>query len=209
MLFRSLRANDARCLRPGQKLKFDIMRSRYGASFSTIREAMSKLTSEGLILADGQRGFQVTPVSSQDLNDLANARVLIETQAIRLAIRWGDERWENGIKTAQQRLAQVKLPAGQSRNDSAEWTRQHREFHMALLSGCGSPVLLEFAAILFARAHRYRRLAEIIRRKKDKITEHGDIAKACLARDVARATYLVERHIRQTAENILDCLSTV
>ena len=54
-------------LRPGQKLKLEGLKEGYGVSVSTLREILSRLTSERLVLAEGRRGFDVAPVSVEDL----------------------------------------------------------------------------------------------------------------------------------------------
>ena len=46
-------------LAPGEKLKLDGLREDYGASVSTLRELLNRLASEGLVVAEGQRGFEV------------------------------------------------------------------------------------------------------------------------------------------------------
>ena len=49
--------------KPGQKLRLDRLKDEYQASVSTLREILNRLSSEGLVLAEGQRGFEVAPVS--------------------------------------------------------------------------------------------------------------------------------------------------
>ena len=86
-VFHRLRDDIISCvLKPGEKLKFEILRTIYGVSFSTLREALSRLTSEGLVEVKGQHGFRVRPVSPKDLTDITDLRVMIEMEAIRLAI---------------------------------------------------------------------------------------------------------------------------
>jgi len=55
---------------PGRKLKLDELQELYGFSSSPLREAMSKLSQEGLIRSDERRGFRVTEISQQDLQDI-------------------------------------------------------------------------------------------------------------------------------------------
>ncbi|RPI45087.1 MAG: GntR family transcriptional regulator, partial [Hyphomicrobiaceae bacterium] len=61
-------------LRPAQKLRLEALREAYGVSVSTLREILSRLSSEGLVVAEGRRGFEVAPVSADDLKDLAGLR---------------------------------------------------------------------------------------------------------------------------------------
>ena len=51
-------------LLPGERLTLDRMREAYEASVGTLRESLNRLSSEGLVMAEGARGFQVTPISA-------------------------------------------------------------------------------------------------------------------------------------------------
>jgi DNA-binding GntR family transcriptional regulator len=61
-------------LRPGQKLKLEGVKESYGVSVSTLREILSRLTGEGFVVAEGRRGFEVAPVSIENLKELADRR---------------------------------------------------------------------------------------------------------------------------------------
>src|SRR5688572_11330565 len=60
---------------PGQKLRLDRLKDDYGVSVSTLREILNRLASEGLVTAEGQRGFEVSPVSVQNLKEVAALRM--------------------------------------------------------------------------------------------------------------------------------------
>src|SRR3546814_18249404 len=64
---------------------FEQLKEIYGASYSTLREALSSLVAEQLVVAEGQRGFRVASISAADLLDLTDARVLLEREAVRRA----------------------------------------------------------------------------------------------------------------------------
>src|SRR3546814_15487024 len=69
---------------------FEQLKEIYGASYSTLREALSSLVAEQLVVAEGQRGFWVASISAADLLDLTDARVLLEREAVRRAIERAD-----------------------------------------------------------------------------------------------------------------------
>src|SRR3954464_2775911 len=62
-------------LRPEQKLRLEALKEEYGVSVSTLREILSRLSSECLVLAEGRRGFEVSPVSVDNLRELAELRL--------------------------------------------------------------------------------------------------------------------------------------
>src|SRR5690349_13544120 len=76
-------------LAPGARLRLDRLAAQYGASVSTLREIPSRLSSEGLVLAEEQRGFRVTPVSPAGFEDVAAMRLLLETYALPLSFAAG------------------------------------------------------------------------------------------------------------------------
>ena len=65
-------------LAPGTMLRLDRLKQTYAASVSTLREILNRLSAEGLVLAEAQRGFQVMPVSAAELKDIAALRLLIQ-----------------------------------------------------------------------------------------------------------------------------------
>ncbi|AVA25682.1 FCD domain-containing protein [Rhizobium sp. NXC24] len=192
-------------LKPGEKLRFEALRTMYAVSFSTLREALSRLAAENLVIAEGQRGFVVAPVSIADLNDLTNVRVLIEREALVKSIRNGDDRWEGNILATYHRMDKLQQRLGREYYLSEEWSSVHGEFHASLVSACESPVLLEIRSKLFERAHRYRRMSSQFRPYwREKTAEHKMIVDATLARDQEKALSLIDQHIRETSENVIE-----
>lgn len=191
-------------LKPGDRLRFETLREIYGVSFSTLREALSRLASERLVVAEGQRGFIVAPISKEDLLDLTDARVLIECAVIRQSMERGGSDWEERVLSAFHRLDRVEAMLQDQHRITSDWDQAHFDFHEALVSASGSPTLAEMRRSLFERARRYRRLSALIRKTpRAKRAEHRAMMEAVLARDVEEATDLVERHIREIAQNII------
>src|SRR5436309_7305805 len=92
-------------LRPGQKLRLEGLKEDYGVSVSTLREILNRLAAEGFVLAEGQRGFEVAPVSIQNLRELAQLRILLEHHAMTESFRSGDMAWESQLVSAHHKLA--------------------------------------------------------------------------------------------------------
>ena len=97
-------------LKPGEKVLISLLARRLGVSLSAVREALSRLAAEGLVRAEDQRGFRVTPVSIEDLRDITRTRVDLEGLALRRAIELGDARWEERVRAAHDGLAATPLP---------------------------------------------------------------------------------------------------
>jgi DNA-binding GntR family transcriptional regulator len=191
-------------LKPGEKLQPDQLRDLYGIGLSPVREALSRLASDGLAVAQGQRGFFVAPVSVGELMDVADLRTQFSLRALERSIRDGDETWEAGIVAAYYQLNKlVKRMKATPASYADEWERRNRAFHAALEAACGSPWLLHFCEILYHQSERYRRRFVTYRDIEPRIyEEHRVIMEAALARKAKLACKVLEEHIRLGAESV-------
>ncbi|QCK88419.1 FCD domain-containing protein [Phreatobacter aquaticus] len=191
-------------LKPGTRLRFEALKELYAVSFSTLREALSRLVAEGLVLSEGQRGFMVAPLYLSDLEDLTNVRVLVDQECISRSIIHGDDDWEAEIMAAFHRMDRLKERLGDHYFLSDEWSVLHGGFHRSLVNACQSPTLLDFRDKLFQRANRYQRMSCQFRTKwRPKDVEHRTLMEAIIARDAVGARSLIERHMRETTENVI------
>src|SRR5271166_354255 len=94
-------------LAPGQKLTLERMKDAYGASISTLREILNRLASEGLIEAEGAKGFEVMRTSAANLRQVASMRQLLECHALKDSFQSGDMEWEGRVVAAHHKLAQM------------------------------------------------------------------------------------------------------
>jgi DNA-binding GntR family transcriptional regulator len=192
-------------LRPGSKLRTAELQKRFDVSLGTVREAVSQLLSEGLVVAEAHRGFTVSPLSVADLEDLTKVRIEIESLCLTWAIQHGNLEWESRVIAARHRLSKTfRAFGGQV---TTEWTSAHDEYHHALVSACGSPRLLQIRLQLYEKSERYRKLELSLPRNRDPEDEHAKIVDAVLARDVPRATRLMAAHISITSKNIVNAMS--
>jgi len=183
-------------LRPAQRLKLDAVKESYGISISTLRELLNRLTSEGLIVAESARGFEVAPVSPDNFREIAQLRLLLECHALERSFAAGDMEWEGRIVAAHHKLASIEGRAakGGPRDDEL-LKRYDSEFHQALLSACGSKVLLEAHASIFDKYIRYLMIAVIFRGEAAS-REHRQLLDCALKRDAATAKKILTGHIQ-------------
>jgi GntR family carbon starvation induced transcriptional regulator len=193
---------------PEAKLKFAELTRKYDVGVGTLREALSHLVSEGFVMLDAGRGYRVAPVSVEDLTDIVDHYTDFEKRALADAIKHGDDAWEANIVATYHRLNIIHSQPWEIRMARHnEWVERHKEFHAALVSACQSRWVLKLRALMFNQVERYRFLSKINRKTDNsKGAEHRDIMKATLARDTALALELMERHIRETADNVLSHL---
>jgi len=193
-------------LLPGQRLQFSELSARYTTSVGALREALSRLAEQGLVISEPQQGFRVVPVSPDDLRDLTAARVEIETMALRRALATGDLAWEARLVAAHHILYGTPQLSGEdARRVTDDWTDAHRHFHEVLLEACDIRRLREIAASLRDAAELYRRWSRYLRSEQDRdiAGEHEDLLRAALARDADRAIALLTQHIEYTTNAVL------
>ena len=188
---------------PGEKLLLDRMRKLYGAGISPVREALSRLASDGLVTQESQRGFRVRPASWQDLRDIADNRIRLETAAIALSVERGDDDWEARVVSTHHVLSKFDPTRIAEPPLREEWEARHREFHVSLIAACGSPWLLHFCALLHDQFDRYRRLAKFAGREQPALaTHHSGLVRAVKAREPQKAAKILAQHIADTADAV-------
>jgi DNA-binding GntR family transcriptional regulator len=183
-------------LRPGQKLKLVELTGRFGVSQSVIREALTRLTEQDLLIASPQRGFRVRDLSVEDIAELTETRIQVESIALRLALERGDLQWETEVLAAHHRLERTPV----TRDDgtvSEDWSTSHRDFHQALLNGCGNRRLESVANSLRDSAELYRRWYWVLTddHQRDLAREHRQLRELALARDAGQAIAVLTEHI--------------
>ena len=172
---------------------------------SPLREALAGLAGRGLVVQEGQRGFRVARASAQDLRDVTETRVQLETTALRLSIEQGGDAWEAGVLAAHHRLS--RSPRRETLLVDENWEALHRGYHTSLIQACGLPRLIGFCTMLHDHFDRYRRLAVLRGGRHPALkSNHGAIVKAALSKDTPRAERLLAAHIRESTAQFVALL---
>ena len=173
---------------PGEKLRVEHLKDEYQVGAGTLREALQLLITDALVVAQGQRGFRVAPISLADFEDITRTRVLLETEALRQAIALGDEAWEADVLAAFHRLSRAEDKLGASNEAREEWEHRNRVFHEVLIAACPSRWIRHFQHILYQQSERYRRISHFHSTiPRDVHAEHEGLCQAAVARDADRA----------------------
>lgn len=183
-------------LAPETPLRMAQLCTRYSMGMSPLREALNRLQAEGLVTAIPLRGFLVAPLSTDELTDTTDMRILIETEALRRSITRGDKAWRDQVE--------ADLTALLTAPNDIDPEPLHHSFHRSLISACGSRRLLEGFEKLYAEAERYRYGAlhqPATQSGRDSAGEHHAIATACLDGDIRLACDLLANHYRRTAQD--------
>lgn len=190
-------------LKPGHKLRLQVLKADYKVGNSPLREALNRLSANGMVIREDNKGFRVSPASVAELKELIRTRCWLEEIALRESIRNATAEYDERIVIAFHRLSRLK-PNGDGSYVSDEQEKRHFEFHQALLAACGSTILLDFCAQLYDQTIRYRNLAAVIEyREGHENTEHRKIQEAVLDRNADRAVELLHSHYNITADIVI------
>lgn len=201
-------------LTPGAKLRVAELHDRYHIGLSPLREALSRLCSDGLVLKRERQGFYVSELDEKEFMQIINTRLVLEETALRLSFCNGGARWEEAIVLAFHRLSKAGEGSGDDYTLQPDWARFHKEFHTALLAACDNEWLLRFSARLYEQSARYRLLRRLrsaghTSLRQDLVKEHRDILDACLARNVEKAVDLLIDHYKKSMQIVLGVSVTV
>ncbi|HEY5757343.1 MAG TPA: FCD domain-containing protein [Steroidobacter sp.] len=190
---------------PGDKVRTQALCERFGVSLGAVREALSQLMAEGLVLSEAHRGFTVAPISIEDLKDLTRVRTEIEVMCLTWSMQAGGLEWESEVIAASHRLSKTHRLDEQSAA-SPQFMTAHDAYHSALVSACGSPRLLQIRKQLYDQSERYRKMESALPRDRNPDEEHKKLADAVIARNIPLATKLLKAHIALTTDNIIKAM---
>lgn len=197
-------------LAPGQKLKIEMLRSRYDIGSGPLREAMSRLAGDHLVEILGQRGFLVAPFTAQDAREIGDLRKLVEAEALGQSIPRGDDGWEERVITTFHRLERQETGPAQGVEALSEWERLNHAFHEALVAACPSVWLLRTRDSMFKHHERYRRLSRVRTvLTRDIHTEHRALLDAALDKDVEMAQRVIRTHIESTTQAVVQAIENL
>lgn len=176
---------------PGQQLNEAELSRRLGVSRGPLREAMQRLTQEGLLVSIRNRGVFVIEVTDDDVRDMYLARTAVERAAATRAIQVNAE-------LAGERLLEVvgTMTAAVAQNDTDALTEADVEFHALLVALAGSPrlsrmhhtLMVETRMCITALESRYSS-------HRFRLDEHRGIAEAIGRSDVECADRLLLDHM--------------
>ncbi len=192
-------------MRPGGRIKINELGEQLEVNLSAVREALSRLCADGLVIALPQRGFRIAPISVSELLDLTMTRIALEQLCLQRAAANADIAWETNLVAAGHQMFRTPKLDGETGKSPGKWIAAHRDFHRALVAGCESPWLLRLHDQLDLQAARYQRLSAppFGDPGRDIDTEHRALMDAMLDRDADKACDLIAQHFDKTARIVI------
>jgi DNA-binding GntR family transcriptional regulator len=187
----------------GQRLLAEELAAQLDISQTPIKEALAELERDGLVVGCSRRGSSVRRFTPNDIADIYDARILIETNAIGAALRGG--RIDAACLAALEATCAAQLAHAERRNptDLAHAIRLDREFHEAIVSHGGNAVLAGLHRVLLRQTQTIRSYSleryDVARFR----TEHGAILAALRAGRVAGAVKALRTHLLASRTEML------
>ncbi len=191
--------------KPGEKLKVDAVGTRYGVGASPVREAMNRLSSEGLVARSDQRGFSVATLQWDELEVLTQTRCEVEGLCLRQSIEHRTPEWEDALVLLLHKLSRTpRSLAADHYVPNPDWEALHRQFHAQLLANCPSRWLRDFCATLTNEAYRYRQIAATRNfTSRNEHAEHAALFHAAIGCQADEAVRCLTDHYRKTSASVL------
>lgn len=192
---------------PGERLQPAVLAERFGTSTTVIREALTRLTGNGIVTSKPNRGFFVPELHLRELSDITELRCVSEALAAKLSLERGDVVWESELIAAHHQLS--RTPRRDVHNPghiSEEWWTAHKAFHAKLLEACACPPMMHLASNLADSTELYRRWAapSSAASERDVEKEHAEILEAALSRDIDALTSRLRSHYEATVQVVLE-----
>lgn len=191
---------------PGTQLREQEICDRLGISRTPVREALNRLTVDGLAQSVPNAGVYVKVFSAQDLEDMYRLRAALESMAARMAC----ERGFSSEKLDRMREAQRIFTQGIRENQHELVAHGDVEFHKLLIALPESRILQEVLAKNNVHIFGWRSIGNLAKRPRLKqvVKEHDLILKALAKCDADLAARYCEQHILTTSRNIQEVLGT-
>ena len=176
---------------PGSRLKIAQLQREIGLSQAAVREALSRLTAEGLATIERNSGFRAAPISANGYRELADACITIEVPILRSSISHGDYHWEGELLSCYH-VASRTLNQAVDEEIGLDSYVEHRErFHRQLFSASDNDWLLWSWSLLYAQQLRYRHtFRELAKFERGLHEDYRQFIDVVIDRDVERAVGL-------------------
>lgn len=187
-------------LAPGSRLVERKLAERLGTSHIPVREALTRLTQEGLVERLPHRGARVAALTRRDLDEISSLRTLLEQFAVvRVQEHWDEKKEARLRKTVQQMVDAAE------RGASARVTELDRRFHEQVWEMADHRMLLALNAQLRSRITGFLRAANLALEPDARVAHartHLLIVDAIASGDPQAARDVMAAHIAEAAARL-------
>jgi DNA-binding GntR family transcriptional regulator len=184
--------------RPGQRVGQEEIAERLGVSLAPVREALRALEQEGQVIYRPRRGYFITELHVEDLQEIYALRALLEERAVRHALPTLDDDALERIE-----LAARDCAAAAERGDVAAELEANRRFHFGMLESPDQTHTMRLIRLLWDSTEAYRAMYYNSPEERRKTVEaHDEILRAVRRKDVDEVVAALNEH-REEALRVL------
>jgi DNA-binding GntR family transcriptional regulator len=188
-------------MRPGERLVPDEIATAVGMSRMPVREALSRLATEGLIVVRANRGAVVRELTEDEVQEVFEMRAVLEGLAASMAATRANAA---DFQDLEQLLARMQ----QSASSTSAWITVHRQFHERLCAISAAPRLMQQISALHAVVEPLMRLWLENGSSSSYLQDrHEDILTALKAGDPEAMEAMVRAHVRRTVPGIVAAMN--
>lgn len=189
----------AGALKPGARLDETRLAERFGVSRTPVREALSRLAAQGIVVAGDKRGVQIAEYTREQLAQIFEAMHEIETVCARLAAQR-----MTLLARAEIEAAQARCVDAAKAGDLAAYLRANEAFHMAIYRATGNPYIRELASDFRRRTGPFR--AKKFASADDLIASaesHEELLRSIFSEDSESASEGMRAHMTESFMQVL------
>jgi DNA-binding GntR family transcriptional regulator len=186
----------SRKLRPGDKISDSRLSEELGVSRTPVREALHRLTQDGIVRTENRRGFFIPTFSSQDVHEVYDIRCALEVLAVRLAL---PHLTQAQLGQELRNLAQARQKIDQADAEARDyWLQVDRGLHQLLVEAAENRRLAALIAGLQAQIAVFQVFGTHFRPiNLLSLDHHQAILAALIDHDGPAAEQAMERHIQE------------
>jgi DNA-binding GntR family transcriptional regulator len=189
-------------LAPGQEVSESQLAERFAMGKAPLRRALASLTQEGLVQPQSRRGYLIEPLTMKDIHDIWDVRLLLETEAARLAAGNVDERYLKRLD----RVCKKGYIHG-NRATQRAYLSANRDFHLAICRSSGNARLAKILEQVIDHMSRMLFLGILVAQSAEH-WEHGhtELVTALVNGEGKKAAAITKEHLESSRESVLNAV---
>ncbi|UWP89195.1 GntR family transcriptional regulator [Aliiroseovarius crassostreae] len=190
-------------LKEGEAIRQELLADEYGVSRMPVREALKRLSAEGLVMWENHRGGSVIKHSLREIGEIFDLRMLIEVDLFRHSI---PAMTEGDFLRCEKLLDEMAV--SYQDDDVSRWGKLNFDYHCALYAAAKRPLSEEILARLSVHSDRYVRIhLSVMKQREPAKEEHRKLLELAKSGSVDQACALLERHIERTKSSLLELIA--
>jgi DNA-binding GntR family transcriptional regulator len=189
---------------PGEEVSLPVIVDRYELTDAQARHALVRLTQEGWVSAMPRRGYTVTPLTMQDVEDIFELRMMLEPAALRKAAGRIDGETLRRLEAVNEATYIAGDPAS-----IRHFLRENRAYYTSIVNLLGNKMLTRTIEQLFDSVTRLLYFSAMYNYESDLIRQHHQkLLEALLRGDGEEAERLRHSGLQYARENVRKALSS-